>query len=470
MEDKKMLRIAILGWGLIAYSVLTLFAMAVIAYRFLYFLNLVSSLIGASAMVLQLLFICSLIFSLIMFVVFLMAGIGILRLKRWAYYIALSLPLLYVFMNIEMIWIFGFQTIISLGTVFNLFVYVAMFIFLMQDEVIEAFQADFINNKGSRINPNKFIIISSSIGFIIFVIPIFIWLFAFESKAALVPIPQKLMYHVQDDAYIWDNCEKRDILDYRVSIPKDLKIYMISRGIYGWTIMFAKKDDFGRLSFIMLESGGDGKRFFPLSRVLNFKTVYDFEKNINYPSLNLACSTLRGLVNPSGTVYIDDASTSTWRGFIKGFKAKDKDENIYSASLYSLKTDKSCNIAILVKNEAFTLGQAKSVIASLECVDINLNSAVLFEKGKDNLSVGDFISAALNFMNALYFDEKNPEYAYYLAFALSKQVDVDGRKNRLEASRNFLEYCLKLNPEHQEAKDLLVLVNDEIRQLNLLVK
>jgi hypothetical protein len=306
------------------------------------------------------------------------------------------------------------------------------------------------------------------------VIPIIIWFLAVQIKyAPIVNLklkPQKVAYRIQDKAFILNNCEKRDIFNYNIYIPKDWKLSTIHRGDseFGWSLFFVKKDGSELQSLIILNSEGLGKLLFPISKTLNFHTAYDFEKRINYPNWTPIYLILKTISNPKGLEAIDEANTPNWKGFIKVIKNKER--NLYDASLYSLKNDKTSGITVLFKGKTITSEQAKSIIASLEFKNIDMESTSLFEKGKNDLANEDFVSATLNFMNALYIDKDNPEFAYYLAFSLFKEADTDVRKARLDCSKTFLEYCLMLSPNYQEAKKLLVLVNNEIHQPGLAPK
>jgi len=253
-------------------------------------------------------------------------------------------------------------------------------------------------------------------------------------------------------------------------IPKDWKVGMISKGDsgFGWNLSFVDMSDSKLKAFIILDSEGFGKLLLPISKVLNFNSVYDFEKTINYPNWSPIFLTLKTLGNSKNLESIDDVTTSTWKGFVKVTKTKEK--NIYDGSLYSLKRNKTCNIAVVYKDDAMTPEQAKSIFASLEFKAIDEKSELLFEKGKQSLSNADFVSATINFLNALYIDKQNPEYAYYLAFSLFEDNSAVGRRPRLASSKNFLEKIIKLNPNDQKAKELLVSVNNEIKKTEQIKK
>jgi hypothetical protein len=254
------------------------------------------------------------------------------------------------------------------------------------------------------------------------------------------------------------------VFDFSLYIPKDWKIGNISMGDsgLGWNLSFLNMENSNLKAFILIDSKGFGRLLLPISKVLNFNTVYDFEKTINYPNWTPIYLILKTVGSPKNLEGIDEATTATWRGFVKVIKSKEK--NIYDASLYSLKGNKTCSVCVLFKEGALNSVQAKSIIASLEFGAGERQSRTFFEKGKTDLTNADFTSAAINFMNALYSSEQNPEYAYYLARSLFEENSVSGRKSRLGSSKKFLEYALKLKPSYQEAKELLISVDNEIKK------
>jgi len=283
-------------------------------------------------------------------------------------------------------------------------------------------------------------------------------------KSSLSPFinlkPQKIGYRIQDESFILNKCEKRDLFDYSIYISKHWKIGNISMGDsgLGWNLSFLNMENTTLKAFIMLDSKGFGSILLPISKLLNFNTVYDFEKSTNYPNWTPLYLILKIVVNPKDLKNIDEATTPAWKGFIKAIKYKEK--NIYDGTLYSLKTNKTCGVCVLFKDDAMTSEQAKSIIVSLEFKTKVGKSDDLFEKGKNDLANVDFVSASINFMNALYIDERNPEYAYYLARSLFEDNSIAGRKSRLGSSKKFLEYALRLNPGHQKTKELLVSVKN----------
>jgi hypothetical protein len=468
MEKEKTIGIKVFGWFLIILSFLYLFAFPKIISSYY---KLCSAMVGLPD---NINFIPKLtaysIFTIsIGFFLFLITGIGILKLKRWAYYIALFIPFMYFMGILKNIWLFGPQSIMRPSLVSILLISIIILLYLMKKNIIEQFDADYITKRGKNFNPKKFIIWSSVVVVLVNAIPIGLWLLfvntRYKDQLPIINLkPHKVGYQIQDESFILNNCEKRDVFDFSLSIPKDWKVYNISMGDsgFGWNLSFLNMENSNLKAFIMIDNKGFGRLLLPISKVLNFNTVYDFEKTINYPNWTPIYLILKTIGSPKNLEGIDEAAAYTWKGFVKVIKSKEK--NIYDASLYSLKRNKTCSVCVLFKDGAMNSAQAKSIIASLEFGAIERQSGPLFEKGKIDLSNADFTSAAINFMNALYIDEKNPEYAYYLARSLFEESSTSGRKSRLGSSKKFLEYALKLKPNYQDAGELLISVDNEIKK------
>lgn len=396
-------------------------------------------------------------------------GVGILRLKRWAYYSVFIVIFMYCMSIMKFIVVFGFQFLNKYLIFALLFGSIVAIIFLLKEDVIKQFNADFINKKNRRIYPQR--VLRHLLCYLAIVSILLISVSFFAAKDSFLNIvPQKIRYQA-DKNYLLNNCQKRDVFDYSIYIPDDFVIVSVSKGdsdsMLGWILSLVERDSIETPSFIVLESESRYSSLF--SKMLGFKTVYDFEKAINSPSSSspVILSIFRSvsIANLRDLVSIDDATGYAWKGFIRIYNLKDKERLFYDASLYSLQNDKTCKVIISFRDKLMLPKQAKSIIASVEFKDSGRDARSIFEEGKAALSRGDFISAGINFMNAFYLNEQKPEYAYYLSRVLFEDTNKEGKKSRLKSSREFLECAIKFNPEYQEANELLILVDNEIKQV-----
>lgn len=278
--------------------------------------------------------------------------------------------------------------------------------------------------------------------------------------------PQKVKYCVIDKGFIFNNCEKINVFDYSVYIPKDWKLCGISKGSR-WSLTFTNTVGRDLDRFIVLESR-NLMTGLPFStgeiRRLGSYTAYDFERRIYYPALSPIFMSLKTIMTRREGESIDDVVADTWKGFVR--KIKHLEKSIYEGSIYSIKGNKTCNIVVFFKDGAMIAEQAKSIIASIEFPEARKDSKALFEEGKIFLNNGNFLSASINFLNAFYINENSPEYVYYLALSLFRNNENSYIHNKLAFEKELLETALKLNPDYQEARELLVAVDREIEQTN----
>jgi tetratricopeptide (TPR) repeat protein len=273
---------------------------------------------------------------------------------------------------------------------------------------------------------------------------------------------QKMEYRIRDEQFISKNCTYRRIFDVNIAVPQNWEIGIISKedSDSGWSVSFIDKEKRGLDAFIIVKSKGFGKSLAPVSKVLGFDTLYDFEKRINSPTRSPIYAMLKTLILPPSLKAVDQAITPAWKGFIKISTSNGK--NIYDASLYSIPEKTTCAVMVVCKEKRLSPQQAKSIIASVKFEAPVITIGDFFQEGKNALSRSDYTTATLDFINALYLDEKNAEYAYYLGRALSEDPGEAGIKPRLNSAKRFLDYALKLQPDHQKAKKLYRSVSIEL--------
>ncbi len=397
-------------------------------------------------------------------------GVGILRFKRWAYYSAFLAIELYFLGVMKFFFIFGAQFVNKYSTYVLLSAAIGITIFLMNKNVIARFNADYINKYGKRVCPKK-VLFSSMCVFVAVFILLMAATILFSKRYALnVNVkPQKIKYQI-DKTYILNYCQRRTIFDYSIYVPNNFGIISVSKGDSGrdLTLSLGESDSMQAGSFVILKSEGF-LGLAPLARMLDFRTAYDLEKAINYPSGILdgfILLILRSVSLPlKNLVGIDDAvSGNEWKGIVRRYFNKERGQWQYDASLYSLRADRTCRVSIFFRDKSILAEQAKSMLSLVEFNGYDVDVTAMFEDGKAFLANGDFISAGINFMNVFYRNENNSEYAYYLSRVLFEDTKKAGRKGRLRSSREFLGCALKLNPEYREAKELLILVDNEIKQ------
>lgn len=461
MEEKKSIGIKIFGIALIILSIVCLIALpkAIVSCREIYSMfqavpQYVSFWLGLSIYI-----IAGILWG---FFIYLVTGIGILRLQPQARYLILVLAINTFVGIFWSIWIFGPQMHGLLYYIVWGLILIFTLLFFNRRSIKEKFGVDL-----KRINLAPKILLSLLliiIAFRVLSIPLFIGYMKIRYKDLLPVInvrPEKAIYEVKDSEYLMNNCQKQNLFGFRIYLPKDLKIVYIRKGerFLSWNLYFGKMEnkDLKVAMFLNSKSLGD-EYLLPLARVLKFKNSYEFEKRLNYPNWGPIYLMLK-IMGAKDLVRIEEVTTSDWKGFLKIMHSKEKNRWVFDCSVYSLKSKSSAGITLIFEDEEMTTSQAKDIMASLKFEMDKKYDFEFFNQGKMCLSDGNYTSASVNFINALYINSQNPEYAYYLAYSLFGDDSEAGRKTRLRSSRNFLDYALNLDPRYQEAKELLSLVN-----------
>ena len=259
MEKEKTVGIKIFGWFFIILLFLDLivFPKIISSYDKLRF-----SLFGVLENInfLHKLYACSIAAALAGFLLFFITGIGILKVKRWGYYIALFIPFAYFMGVIQNIWLFGPQIIIRASTFSAILVSIIIIFFSTRKNVIEQFNADYITKKGKAVNPKRFVLSSLIIVLLANAIPIISWILLVNTKfreqlPAINLKPRKIEYRIEDNAFVSNNCERRDAFDFSLFIPKDWKIGRVSREDgFNWNLSFVNMENSDWKAIVILDS------------------------------------------------------------------------------------------------------------------------------------------------------------------------------------------------------------------------
>jgi hypothetical protein len=396
----------------------------------------------------------------------LMAGFGLLQTKPWAPYLALLVPIAGLSHIAGSMWLFGPRYYgMPLLILFSL-----AYIFVLAFCAKEKYPAYFERTRTAglpRLLKRGIIALLAIVCFHAVLIP---------AGAAYVYVryrsggnlkPQKTEYRITDEKFIARKCAYRNIGDIRIAIPDDWEIGLVSKEGpgNGWSVSFIEKNRAGLDAFLIVKSKALGKSLGPVGEALGFHRLYDFEKTINAPYRPVFCTILRTLILPSHLNAIDETVTPTWQGFIK-MSASNR-ENIYDASLYRIRGKATAGITVMGKEKTLSDQQAKSIIASATFEPVSVTGEVFFTEGKAALARSDYTAATIAFINALSIDGKNAEYAYYLARSLAEDRGYAGRKPRLNSAKRFSDYALKLQPNHQQAKQLYRAVAAELKKTEL---
>lgn len=283
---------------------------------------------------------------------------------------------------------------------------------------------------------------------------------------ALNTKPRKVRYEIVDPDYIKEQCTRHDIFSYSIHLPNDLTVLFVSRGPEGssWFLWLTKRDLVSTkvVDHFNLADRSEIENFAGLSSLLRFDSFYEFDKRLSYPTWSPLHLSFKAMQGPFEEV--EDVTGSTWKGFVKITQQTVHDSlrrDIYRCTAYGLTGNSSVSIHASITGGWITSYRMRDILASLEFKTEPENATESYTRGILALSDERYLDATISFLNALYIDDRNPQYAYYLAKSLFEDPSQPRRKGRLFASKDFLEYALALDSMYEEAKELLPIVEEE---------
>lgn len=409
--------------------------------------------------------------------IWLAIGIGLIKLRLWARYAILALALFEVLSLISVAWIFGSQILNEFYYLFKILIAGIIFFYFNKQSIKKALGVGLEKIGWTAKAFIGFLLLISTIA--LSTAPLSLWYQYSQYKDIIFLVnvkPEKIQYPHKDEAYLKTNGEKVTIFNYSLYLPKESKLYHIEnwKNDSAWVLYFIKKGkdkSFNNLTF-SISSNTDAGVFFRGAgkKILHFNTPYELEKTINYPTwsplyLYYKIEYFSGKKEPFLVKKKEEIATPNWRGF--AYLKQINTSTLFRYDLYSNSDESSaCIRGVLInRDNVITFDQMRDLISSIKFNQNKINDTVFFNQGKEALANADYDSAALNFFNAFYINEQNPEYAYYLGRSLFMDDLKEFRRSLLSDSKYFLEYALKLKANYPEAKELLNQVNSELNIL-----
>ncbi|MFQ5905576.1 MAG: hypothetical protein ACE5JA_03300, partial [bacterium] len=283
-------------------------------------------------------------------------------------------------------------------------------------------------------------------------------------------VPERAEYVVSDSTYLKTQCKQQEVFGYSIWLPDYMKVLgaFYDKNPPEWSLWLRGIDGRGNRVMIVITDEGRGGYLFPFmdSEHRRFKSPYELERVLNYPSWspNWMMLKLTALSVPPGVVKVEDATSSSWKGFVMFGPWTDGVHNTIVSSMYDSTGEHSVQIMTTFNQKSLTVDQVRSILASLkfETVQDDTNSV---RRGLAELETRQYRDASISFLNALYLDPQNPRYAYYFAQSLLEDTSKAYRKRYLKLSKKFLEYSLGLDSSFVEAGGLLPKVNDELARV-----
>lgn len=394
--------------------------------------------------------------ALLFCLIYIICGIGILRIKPWARYVVIALALTYIASILNKSLFFGWQSLTIQDVVIKTaFSYLLLYFFIKKTAL-----------KQSEPKRIRFTL-KSRYGIVICLIIFFTLLFpssllmskvyySLRYKKPFFNIkPQIIKLKQIDKNNLLDSNREVEILEMRMLIPKDFVILNFSKSIgkeYMITLSQPSSTDKGVISLSKMPNIYEMIK--KTLSVMRFKDAYECERAFHTNNWNPILVLLRNIGTPEGENFkIEEIDSPKIKGFIRSIHNKNK--WVYICSLYSKDNRIYREMLIVMGDKDFSKNDLLNIISSLNFIEEKkADSQDYYQQGLKALDSGDYITAQFKFANAYSLSPENPKYGYILA----KTLLMNGEKS-YHSTERILKNILELEPNYQEAKELLEAIN-----------
>ena len=396
-------------------------------------------------------------------------GVGLLRHRAWARFLVLVLGVDILAGLFLILWLYGSQ---SFGLVdHGIQVMYATLFFL------------FFAHRGTRdivgMGAKKAGLLAKCLlGFYVTIValkflsaPLFVGYMHFgqrELTAKLRSMPEVVSCTKPDYEVLSSGHEPRTVFGYTLHLPEDVHALIAFRGskCTPWTVMLGSEtgDSFRPVAHLS-DKDMTELVFRALSEQYGFRTPYEFERRLGYPSWSpvwMAWKLFYGMIDG-----VEHVSAHGWKGFVPILCPPDSFKGYLPCTAYDTTGESSARVMLFVDGEEMTVHRAKRILATLEFESDDRDAAEYFNQGIVSLDNRSYTDATLSFLNALYVDDTNPQYAYYLGRSMYEDECEAWTKGRLGTAERFLQYALELDSTYAPARELLAVVNREIEELEM---
>jgi hypothetical protein len=400
------------------------------------------------------------------FAFFAAVGVGLWKLKFWGRLGGEALAVVVVTEIYREIWFYGPRVH---GWLYNVLwmLFVGLTLILLNDSAV---RAQFpLPRKARNVTRRR--------EFLFLTIPILIGLLAFPANmvylrikhrddiAWFTAVPEKVKYVVRDSSFLADSCYEYRIFGYSVCLPKNLTVNTAGKNDYslGWWLMLVSSDTVPFDFLVTLEDRSRLEQHSGLEQtVLGFRSFYEFERTLMYPTWSPVYFYLRPLLIAD---WAEHATGSGWKGFVTGYHLEDKKRYNIEASLYDEDEGRSGCVRMNFRDDYMSLGQVKELLASLRFGGEKEPCSQLFSRGEEMMLKGEYAQATALFLTAFRGDTLNADYAFHVARSLLEDRRPFRRKTHLRSAVEFLRCVLELDPKHAEARELLSASEEELERL-----
>jgi len=388
-------------------------------------------------------------FGLIGGLIYIVIGIGVLKLRFWAWYLIIADQFIKIISLPNSGFIFGWQAFDPSKLAIQIGLIAFILWFFMRPKIKEQF---LIAEEGLKLK-SWYATLIILLLVMTLSIPVFVLEYKFFNSAKrnqpfLVKKPQLIKLAEIDRSSLEDRLSVREIFNLSFLVPEDFALRGFDKKTGILTLGDITNTDKG---FIMVENKPSLDVARGVYKVMQFKNTYQFEEALYSNNWGIILLILREISLPH---YGDDShikrfEASTVKGFIKYGYRKDKDRWLYDCSVYDKLNNGIGNIVLILKGKDFSYDDAVRIISSIK-ISKKGDAEKYYQRGLQLLADGDPANAQFAFANAYYYMPEKAEYGYMLARTLS----TNG-KFSLNAAKKILEEILQLKPDYIEAKELL---------------
>ncbi len=388
-------------------------------------------------------------FALMGVVIYIIIGIGVLRLRFWAWYLIIANQLIKIISLPNAGFIFGWQAFDPSKLAIQIGLIAFILWFFMRPKIREQFLiAEERFKLKSWYTTLIVLLLVMTLTIPVFVLGYKVLNSVKRKQSFLVKKPELIKLAEMDKSSSEDKFRIREIFNLSFLVPEDFVMRGFDKKTGILTLGDITNTDKG---FIMVENKPALDITRGVYKVMQFKNTYQFEESLYSNNWGIILLILREISLPH---YGDDSQIKrfeapTVKGFIKYGYRKDKDRWLYDCSIYDKLNNGIGNIVLILKGKDFSQDDSLRIISSIK-ISKKEDAAEYYERGLQLLDKGDTQNAQFAFTNAYYYMSEKAEYGYMLARSLSTND-----KFSLNTAKKILEEILQLKPDYIEAKELL---------------
>lgn len=461
-EKNRSVDVTILGGLFVLLGLLTLFTLVESSIRLYPLYNKIILTLGLLPYVkVIILSFCPL--AIFMIFLYVISGIGLLKIRFWARYIAIALMITLPLGQLNTVLLLGNQKFSF--TVFIITIITALLVLWIITR--RKFKRQFENDDIRFRLKSKYGIIIILIILISLLIPIIVFSIKIHiclkyDEPFFISTPQEIKIMPADNTLFSDKYKRIELFGVSFLVPNNFVIGTFlkprNNSIECIVILTGPHIENGSISL-------NSKSLFATREVyksMGFANAYDFEKAVytsNYSLFPISFRLfLRDLNNYSTIELIDHP---LFRGFLTSFAIRDTDCLTYEIYFYSKNTQSSESMSFRSAKKSWKKENILNIISSVTFTENSKAEENRYYKEGVDLLTSNSSDAQFKFANAYYLSPENPEYGYMLAKSLFQQ---NGRISFHSAER-IVEEVLTIKPDYKEANELLDAIKIEMSNI-----